>query len=86
MFLFYTYGDYKLSAKYSGIVILLSLALNSEMKIENLQRQEILKRDAKLIEIVENHLFSSHLSKIHEDQLRPLFSRICNNVIFVNYE
>jgi hypothetical protein len=86
MFLFYTYGDDKLNAKYSGIVILMSLALSYEMKIENLQRQQILERDAKLFEIVENRLFSLHLSKIHEDQLRPLLTRICNNVIFVNYE
>ena len=85
MLLFYTYGDDLPNAKFPGIVILMSLEL-SDMAIETSKREQILKSGAKLSELVENHLFDLYSSKIHEDQLRPLFTRIANNVIFINTE
>ena len=86
MLLFYTYGDDLPNAKYPGIVILMSLELNNDVSIENSKREQILKSGAKLSELVENHLFDLYSSNIHEDQLRPLFTRIANNVIFINAE
>jgi hypothetical protein len=86
MLLFYTYGDDMGNAKYPGIVILMSLELSDDVFIENSTREQILKSSSKLSELVENYLFDLYSKHIHEDQLRPLFTRIANNVIFINNE
>jgi hypothetical protein len=85
MLLFYTYGDDLINAKYPGIIILMSLDL-SDMLIDNSKRSQLLKSASKLSEYVENYLFDLWSSHIHDDQLRPLFTRIANNVVFINNE
>ena len=85
MLLFYTYGDDLMNAKFPGIVILMSVQL-SDIAIEDLERAKLLNSSAKLSEYVEAYLFKLWSPYIHEDQLRPLFTRIANNVILVNNE
>ena len=52
---------------------------------ENL-RYELLKSQSKLTGYVEDYLFSLWSKQVGEDQLRPLFTRIANNVVLVNTE
>ena len=85
MLLFYTYGDDLTNAKYPGIVILMCLELD-DVFIESSKRSQLLKSGAQLSEFVENYLYDLWSTNIHEDQLRPLFTRIANNVIFINNE
>jgi hypothetical protein len=85
MLLFYTYGDDLANAKYPGVVIFMSLKLKN-IFMEKQNRSDLLKSSAKLNEFVENYLFDLWSNKIGDDQLRPLFTRIANNVIFVNEE
>jgi len=80
MLLFYTYGDDLLSAKYPGVVILMTLEIDDI--IEN--REEIGKTSKKIMEFVESYLFKMWSQFVGEDQLKPLFTRIGNNVVFVN--
>ena len=82
MLLFYTYGDDMLSAKYPGILILMTLELRE--RLDDQRREQLLKSQAKLTEYVESYLFDLWSSSIGEDQLRPLFTRIANNVVLVN--
>lgn len=85
MLLFYTYGDDLANAKYPGVVIFMSLKLKN-IFMEKQNRNDLLKSSSKLNEFVENYLFDLWSNKIGDDQLRPLFTRIANNVILVNEE
>jgi hypothetical protein len=84
MLLFYTYGDDFYNSKYKGIIIFMTLKLN--IVIENSQRQLMFDKYAELSEFFENYLFDLYSPIIPEDQLRPLFTRIGNNLILINYE
>jgi hypothetical protein len=84
MLLFYTYGDDLLSAKYPGVVILMNLHI--DYLIESTDRDVYSKSSRKIIEFTENYLFKLWSNYVMEDQLKPLFTRIGNNVIFVNNE
>ena len=83
MLLFYTYGDDLTNSKYPSVLILMCLELD-DVKLESSQRNELLKSRAILSEFVESYLYNLWSSSMHEDQLRPIFSRIANNVIFFN--
>lgn len=82
MLLFYTYGDDIHSAKYPGIVILMTLEIDDTMD----NKKELLQSQSKLTGYIESYLFSLWSKEVGEDQLRPLFTRIANNVIIVNTE
>lgn len=84
MLLFYTYGDDLISAKYPGVVILMTLEIDHT--ISNEQRETFSKSSKKTMEFVESHLFKLWSKFVGEDQLKPLFTRIGNNVIFVDNE
>ncbi len=45
--------------------------------------EAVLKNQSTLTGFVENYLFSLWSKQVGEDQLRPLFTRIANQVIFV---
>lgn len=80
MILFYTYGDYE-NAKFPGVLIFMSLSLEHELS--NDERARFNDRIASLTEFVEDYLFNLWKSEIAADQLRPLFTRIANNLCFV---
>jgi len=84
MLLFYTYGDDLLSAKYPGVVILMTLEIEDTIAVE--KREQLTKNSKKIMEFVETHMFQMWSKFVGEDQLKPLFTRIGNNVVFVNNE
>jgi hypothetical protein len=84
MLLFYTYGDDLDNAKYPGVLILMSLELNEELSDE--QRGRFLASPKSVTKFAEDHMFDLWSRYVGEDQLRPLFTRIANNVVFVNSE
>ena len=84
MLLFYTYGDDLQNAKFPGIMILMSLNLNVELS--QTERARFVKRSSSLTKYAEDYLFNLWSQSIEDDQLRPLFTRIANNVILVNDE
>lgn len=84
MLIFYTYGDDLYNAKYPGILILMTLDL--DFQIEPAQKSQFLQSQSVLTKFVEDHLFNIWSKQIGEDQIRPLFTRIANNVIFLNTE
>lgn len=84
LFLFHKYGDEFDSEDYKGYIIIITLQL--DINISNEERLNILKKPSKLNEVVENYLLETFSPFIHEDQLKPIFTRICNNLIFVNNE
>lgn len=84
MLLFYTYGDDLLSAKYPGVVILMTLEIDDILLVE--QRAQLANNSKKIMEFVETYLFQMWSKFVGEDQLKPLFTRIGNNVVFVNNE
>lgn len=88
MLLFYTYGDDLLSAKYPGVVILMTLKLEGALENENNRdfRDALMKSQSKLTSYVEDYLFNLWSKQVGDDQLRPLFTRIANNVVLVNKE
>lgn len=81
MILFYTYGDYE-NAKYPGVLIFMNLNLDETISSD--QRQMFQENLSTLSEFVEGHLFELWSQEIGADQLRPLFTRIANNLVFVN--
>lgn len=84
MLLFYTYGDDLQNAKFPGILILMSL--NIDTRLDDSHRARFAKSSSSLTKYAEDYLFNLWSSSIDDDQLRPLFTRIANNVIFVNNE
>lgn len=86
MLLFYTYGDDLLSAKYPGVIILMTLELEEIIGSNDNLRENLQKSQSKLTGYVEDYLFNIWSKQVGEDQLRPLFTRIANNVVLVNYE
>ena len=58
--------------------------LNLEETISPSQRQMFHESLSTLTEFVENHLFKIWSHEIGADQLKPLFTRIANNLVFVN--
>lgn len=49
-------------------------------------RDDLLKSQSKLTRYVEEYLFNLWSKQVGDDQLRPLFTRIANNVVLVNNE
>ena len=86
MVLFYTYGDDIINAKYPGTIIIFTLELSSEFNLKSLERKKILQSCSQLTVLVENYLTDLYSANVHEDQLKPLFTRIANNIIFINEE
>lgn len=86
MLLFYTYGDDLLSAKYPGVIILMTLNLNEIIEKKSEKREMLMKSQSKLTGFIESYLFKIWSKQVGEDQLRPLFTRIANNVVLVNNE
>lgn len=84
MVLFYAYGDEEKYAKFSGVLIFMSFKLNEVL--DSKSREEFSDSPKKLREFAENRMFNLWSKWIGEDQLRPLFTRIANNVILINNE
>ncbi|CAF0829126.1 unnamed protein product [Brachionus calyciflorus] len=84
MLLFYTYGDDLNSAKYPGVLIFMSLKLEENLNSD--LRSNYLKSSRKLTKFAEDYMFNLWSKYIKEDQLRPLFTRIANNVVLLNLE
>jgi hypothetical protein len=81
---FYSYGDFGDMAKFQGILILITLELNSP--IDSAHREQLLESTAELNSFVERYLYKLWSPFIPDDQLLPLFTRIANNVILINPE
>jgi hypothetical protein len=84
MLIFYTYGDDLINAKFPGIVILMTLHLDYTIGVK--QYNAFMQSSSKLNEFVENYLVKLWSKDIGDDQLRPLFTRIANNVVLINRE
>ncbi len=80
MLLFMSYGDDFANAKYTGIIILMTLEVD---KLEVNDRDAFLKSSRQMTQHIESYLFDLWSKFIGEDQLKPIFTRIANNVIFV---
>jgi hypothetical protein len=70
-----SYGDYLPNAKYPGIIILLTL------EIDILDKSKTL--NSKSNQFVEDYLFHLWSKTFNEDQIKPIFTRIANHVIFI---
>lgn len=82
MILFYTYGDYENAAKYQAVSIFMSLNLvDVDIGVEN--RAKFETNIASLSQFVEDYLFDVWSKDIAADQLRPIFTRIANNLCFI---
>ena len=87
MILFYTYGDDMTTAKYRGIMVLFTYELNEETISNNKEKYEELTKDySKLTSFVEKDINDRWSVLIDYDQLKPLYTRIANNIILVNNE
>jgi hypothetical protein len=84
MLLFYTYGDDLQTAKFPGVLILMNL--NIEGSLDAALRARFVKNNKVLTKYTEDYLFRLLSASIDDDQLKPLFTRIANNVILVNHE
>lgn len=84
MVLFYAYGDEKKYAKFPGVLIFMSLKLDEILDTK--RKNDYSLKPKKLREFAESYMFNMWSKWIREDQLRPLFTRIANNVILVNNE
>ena len=80
MLLFMSYGDDFLNAKYPGVMILMTLEVD---KLEINDRDSFLKSSKQMTQYIESYLFDLWSKSLGEDQLKPIFTRIANNVIFV---
>ena len=87
MMLFYSYGDDLSTAKYKGIMILLTYELSEEIISNNKEKyEELTKSYNKLSSFVEKDINDRWSVFIDYDQLKPLYTRIANNIILVNNE
>jgi len=80
MFIFYTYGDSIPEAKFPGVMIFFTYKLKSSLTNE--QRKLFRNGLPQLTSFVEQEL-TELWNDIHFDQLKPLFTRITNNVVLV---
>ena len=85
MLLFYTYGDDFFNSKFPGTIIFLTLELSPGLNVHS-KRKQIQTSCSQMTDLVENYLSDLYLSSVHEDQLKPLFTRIANNIILINEE
>jgi hypothetical protein len=79
MLIFHGFGDDESNARYKGIIILLTVEIDEIFYDEEMN----VKR---LTAIVDKYLSQKWSNFIDYDQLRPLFARIMNNVVFVKNE
>lgn len=79
MLLFYTYGDDLMSAKFPGVIILMTVQLDEIIQENYLKQKDVTS-------LVEKHLLETWSKDVGEDQLKPLFTRIANNVVLVRSE
>ena len=87
MILLYSYGDDITTAKYRGIMILLTYELNEEIISNDKEQYEELTKDySKLTSFVEKDINDRWYVFIDYDQLKPLYNRIVNNIILINNE
>jgi hypothetical protein len=83
MILFYTYGDDASTAKYRGIMVLLTYELETVISNNKEKSDELNNEYSKLISIIETSLYDKWSKNIDYDQLKPLFTRIGNNYMLV---
>ena len=79
MMLFHGYGDDESNARYKGITILLTVDIDEFLYDDKINRKIFTSN-------IEKNLSQKWSKFIHYDQLRPLFARIMNNVVFVKNE
>jgi hypothetical protein len=79
MLIFHGFGDDESNSRFKGIIILLTLDIDEFFYDEEMN----VKR---LTGIVDKYLSQKWSNFIDYDQLRPLFARIMNNVVFVKNE
>lgn len=80
MIIFYTYGDV-VNAKHPGVMILMGLVLDETLT--SAQKSAYAESTALLNGHVEDYLSRIWSTRIGDDQLKPLFTRIANNVVLV---
>jgi hypothetical protein len=84
MIIFYAYGDEYSNSLYNGIIILLSYTLDVGLSGDKFK---LLSNDYSLLStLVEEKLTADWSSEIYYDQLKPLFTRIANNIVLVDRE
>jgi hypothetical protein len=86
MILVYTYGDDASTAKYRGIMVLLTYELETDISKNKEKSDELNNEYSKLSSFIETSLYDKWSKDIDYDQLRPLLTRIGNNYILVNPE
>jgi len=80
MLLFMSYGDDFANARYTGVIILMTLEIK---KLEVKDKDSFLKSSRQMTQYIEGYLLDLWSKFIGEDQLIPIFTRIANNVLFV---
>lgn len=84
MMIFYAYGDEYSNSRYNGIMVLLSYALDVGLSGDKFK---LLSNDYSLLStLVEEKLTADWSNEIYYDQLKPLFTRIANNIVLVDRE
>ena len=80
MVLFMTYGDDYLTAKYTGVIILMTLEID---KFRVYEKDEFLNSTKKITEYIQDYLSYKLWVHISDEHLYPLYSRILNNVVII---
>ncbi len=78
-----SFKNIRLFIIFIGVIILMTLELSNLVENDYDQQEIMIKSQSDLFSYVENYLFKIWSNQVGEDQLRPLFTRIANNVIFV---
>jgi hypothetical protein len=86
MLLFHSYGDDDSTAKYKGIITLLTFEIDEDISEDREKFSHLASDYAVLSKFVENKLGERLSKNMHADQLYPLYTRISNNIILVNNE
>ncbi len=80
MVLFMTYGDDYLTAKYSGVIILMTLEID---KFRVYEKDEFLNSTKKMTEYIQDYLSYKLWNNIDDEKLNPLYTRILNNLVII---
>ena len=84
MILFYAYGDDASNSKYNGIIILITFVIDEVF--DKIKFDKLSTDYAMLSSFVEMKLNEKWSNDIDYDQLKPLYTRIGNNIILVGSE
>lgn len=82
MLLFFSYGDIGSASEYPGVIILMTLQI--DVQIEQEKRDLFLKSSKEINKYTEIYLSNLWSTDFPKDKLKPLFSRIGNNILFLN--